>query len=784
MRRLCCLLSLVFLPVLWAEESGTTISESSVAEPKQETVELVLNSVTLHAAGKGWFEYSGSVEGAGKFSVDVGAFEVDEAIRVSRLVDPAGGGKIRLAAGRDPIRPDAVVPNTRTLGDLLVSMKGQSIVATMRDGQVVRGRLVAIEQRTDSIGETSEDREYMTLLTDGGLRTSLVEDAVSIDSTDEAFNRRLAATLSDLARTSELPASTIEFVFAKGERRHVTVGVMRRVPMWKNSYRIEGGQLIHRSVVDNTSGSDWSGVDLHLIDGSPVLFAMDMHSVARARLDAVQRPTNHVSLAPSFQESRSRTLSTPDVEEITSADRASGNDGDLFSEMKGMNAGMMGMGGMGGGMGGMGGGMGDGFGGMGGAPDPNDSSSSSDLDPTASMNQVLAETQDAPAGSTLSLRFDDVELASDATALLDTLVAPISIDEVSVFRESYHRTATLLCLEIENNTASLLPSGPLSVLAGEGQRSILGELVFPALGPNTKRLMGFAIDGGVRVTVEPMIATSEVKSIALQPELHQIHIETLYENKTDYEFLNRSGEDRVMILEVPSPRPPFEWVDETETKEASKEASKLVKESAEKFDRVRFSLDDGQTQTQTIVHQHTETVIREYATIATSQLEAWIADPKWDDSLTERLKTILQSRQELDETNETLAALLAMRNQVIQEISRVSNQLTRERNGLSFPREILTRYQARVLELENQRAKSEQRMRTLETTRRKWTAELGMDPRLPGNLTPLRAFIVDTDLIPADMPDPIQVDADSKPGERPADNDPFGGVSRSDPFGK
>lgn len=261
-RLCCCLLSLSLVSGLGAEQPTAATAESSTANPAPVYFDLQLTSVTLHAAGKGWFEYSGTINGSGKFSVDVGTFEVDEAIRVSRVIDPAGVGEIRLAAANDPIQPASFLPITRTLGDLLLSMKGQPIIATMQDGATMEGILVTIEQRMDRVGDAAEDREYMTVLTDEGLQTSRVDQAASIRSTDETFNEKLNATLATLAQPNELPTSQIEFQFAPGEKRNVTVGLMRRVPMWKVSYRIEGNKLIHRSIVENTSGTDWSNVDL------------------------------------------------------------------------------------------------------------------------------------------------------------------------------------------------------------------------------------------------------------------------------------------------------------------------------------------------------------------------------------------------------------------------------------------------------------------------------------------------------------------------------------------
>ncbi|MBB3207912.1 small nuclear ribonucleoprotein (snRNP)-like protein [Rhodopirellula rubra] len=735
------------------------------------SVELDLKSVTLHAAGKGWFEYTGTVKGAGVFRVPVGEFEIDEAIRVSRLSDPVGDGKIRIASPVDPVQPMDSVPSTRTFGDLLVSMKGQSIEASMHDGSKVDGVLVAVEQHTDLVGEASVDREYITILTKRGLQSQRVEKFSSIRPTDAGFVERLETTLAEEGRPNELPVEDVEFVFADGPAREVSVGVMRSVPMWKVSYRIDGNALIHRSIVDNTSGVDWTNVQLHLLDGSPVLFTMNLRSVTRARLRQLKRPSSHAAVAPSFEESFGG------LHFSASESMASGSEWDNMDAMMGEPFGGMGMG-----MGGMGGAMGGSIsdatdgGEMSPIPGRRDSDELALAAEFESLNRAISQTQDAPAGSTMQMQFDSVDLESGKTALLDTLISPVSIEEVSVYRESYHPTATLLSLEIENNTTALLPSGPLSVLAGEQQRAILGEVVLPALGPNSKRLVGYAMDGGVRVipTSSPMM--SDTESISIDDERHLIEVTTLHHRTRSFEVINRSGDDRNIVLEIPLSPPPFEFqIDEPEKQE-------ITVEKTEGFARVRFSVADGQSRHQQTSDQRTHSTSSSWGTVPSDDLERWLANEKWDDGVRAKLREILDLRDELERVNGTLGDLLAMRKELISEIERVSNQFTRSANDVSLPQEVLARYQTRILNLETRREQAEQRMTDLAETRRNLLDSLGMPRQLPPELSPLRAFVPDTDLIPSQAATPSQTSDDASNGKPQSDDEPsipFG----LDPFG-
>ncbi|MEO9934832.1 hypothetical protein [Rhodopirellula bahusiensis] len=761
---------------LWAQGVVEPPSKEPVQEREKQAipeVELSLRSITLHAAGKGWFEYRGTITGPGVFRVEVGEFELNEAVRVSRILDASASGEIRMVSPPDPVQPAKSLPNTRTLGDLLVSMKGQRIVATEHSGKKVEGTLVAIEQRIEIVDEQRIDREVVTVLTETGLSSMWVDDFASIDASEEDFRSRLREALEKESRPAELATRAVEFVFGDGPEREVTIGLMRSVPMWKVSYRIEGDQLIHRSIVENTSGVDWKGIELSLIDGSPVLFTMDLRSVLRARLETLQRPSRQVAMAPRFSESLGRAYANNELAAPGMPEETIGMSDSM--DMMGMDMDMsMGMGGMGGG--GMGGGMGGSMGGGAframprrGARPTSDDLFASGSGYGGSLNQVLNETSDAPAGSTLELQFESVALEDGKTALLDTLIDPVSVNDVSVYRQSYHPTATLLCLEIENNTPALLPSGPGSVLAGDQMRSILGEVVLPDLAPSVKRLVGYAMDGGVRVTAHTVDSTSEEQSIQIDPKLHLITIQIQRQRETKYEVLNRSGDDRTVILEIPLPPTPYEL-------QAMKDKDIEV-EKTDAWHRLRVKLPDGGSREIVTMEQYSADDPNKWGEISLGTLEGWIAAAKWPKEQLEMLQSILADRRELNDTDRTLEGLLDLRKHLVTELERVSNQLTRQRGSSAFPREVIQRYQTELLKLENRLAQCEQRMQELAKQRRSLVDELGMDRDLPSALSALKGFVIDTDLIPEGMSDVLPSESATPANER--NDDLFGG----DPFG-
>ncbi|MCC9643139.1 hypothetical protein LOC71_12710 [Rhodopirellula sp. JC740] len=763
-------------------DAAETTSAELIADKKTDTipaVELQLKSITLHAAGKGWFEYHGTINGPGVYSVSVGEFELNEALRVSRLNDSAGAGEIRMASPRDPVIPEVQLPSIRTLGDLLVSMKGRRVVATEHTGKSLNGVLIAVEQRQAIEGEQRYEREMVTILTDSGLQSTWLDDFQSIEPLDETFRKRLKEALRKQSQPAELRTDEVEFVFEDGPEREVSIGVMRSVPMWKVSYRVEGDKLIHRSIVDNTSGEDWSGVSLNLIDGSPVLFSMDMRSIARTQFNQLARPTRRVAMAPEFNETLGRVSGVDQESTVGKISRrvrrSNAPSAGMDDMMMGMDMDMgMGMGG-GGGMGGMGGGS---FGASRGRSSTEEDFGFVPEESWDSLSRAMSETSNAPAGSTLELQFEDVDLENGNTALLDTLVQPVSIEDVSVYRQSYHPTATLLCLEMENQTPALLPSGPLSVMAGEAMRSILGEVVLPDLGPASKRLVGYAMDGGVRVTPHPTENSTTVQSIQLDSKLHRLTIETLHQRETRYDILNRSGDDRTVLLESPETPQPYKMV--------AMDDDSVTVENADKWTRFRFDLANGQSRKLVIREQHTQKDPQRWHEVSLDRLQAWIAENKWNEEQTTTLRHIVEQRKKLMEIERELEGLLELRNQLKDEVERVSNQLTRQRGASAFPREVLARYQNELIKLENRLTQCEQRMQMKAKERWQFVDALGMDRQLPANLSALRSAAVNAEWMLGEAPSIGEDDdednattRDTRRSNDSSNDDPFGG----DPFG-
>lgn len=736
-----------------------------------ESIELPLRSVSLHAAGKGHFHFVGETKG-GVFSVEIPTRDINDVLRAATTFDPTGPVRIQMIAAPDPWSPARPEINTETLGDVLLSMKGVTASITNNEGDQAEGTILAIEMRPQPEGDQIIQREFLTWLTDQGVESMPLSSVVSINPTSSKFRERLSAALTRNAEPATTQTTTIKFEFDQGESREVHVGLMRPMPMWKTMYRYEGRRLIHRSVVENMSGMDWEDVSLRLFDGNPILFEMEIRDIAIASLPQQSRPIRHAVIPGSF--AQAKLLSNQDSanpnDRLGQDDLSRGRG--TSTGMKGMNGGsggFFGGGGFGGGMGGMGGGGfgggmgGGGFvaggmggGGMGGG---GGRANSEILNREPNTNGTTSTVDGTPAGSSMAFSYEDVRLDDGMATMLDTVINQVDVQPLSIYRYSYHPTKPLLSISVANGTVALLPAGPISVVLNDEFRMIAGEAVMPSIGPGGEQILGFAVDGGVRVEHEPPKPIDEPLSLAFNSELHEFTLGSLHERKSVYVIANRSQEVRRVAIEHPRPSLPFEWVG------VDKE-SVDVTETSDSY-RLELTLANDDTATVAATSQHETTEVFSVSTVDIDMLRRWNSQGRWDAPTKSAVEVALDRRENLLDVTSSIQTKLAMRSELLTEIERVTNQLTRHRSS-SLLSTLRSSYQQRLAILEKRRLEIGKETKVLADRRTEILAELGVDPELRGNFTLEDRFAreLDAALIDA-MVDPEKV-IDTTP------QDPFG----------
>ena len=678
----CCILLVIFLAIgpagagfACAEEIGNTAEESS---------ELTLQEVWLHSTGKGYFVYKATVEQETEFTIPVRSDEVSDMVRHAFVIDPESNGRATIPSKPDPQTPRVTLPNTRSLVDLLLSMRGQVVSAVDHEGKTIRGRLVALELRTEFVEKQKINFEMITFATEVGLRSLRLDQVQDIATDDEDFNDRLNMALDRMIADDSIETTEVTIRFESGSKRQVQVHLLREMPIWKVSYLSNVDQLLLRATVDNTTSEDWDDVRVVLKTGSPMNFAMDVASIVRAKRPSVARPMPSLRVAPTLAESNEWTR-TPEIaaDEQDAMDGIFGGGGsdpfggdgsDPFGPES--NRAFGGSGGMGGGMGGRG------------VPGRR---------PNAAKENLLVasepgESASQAAGAALVVTFDAVDLPAGKMILLDTPIEKVNGQIVSVYRAKDSDAQPMLSLKIRPEVAFVLPAGPLTVFSEETNYD--GEAIMPAITPGVDRLIPFAIDQAVRVQKLPVQTTTVIQNVELLADKYQLKYQTLTVTKVSYRIDNRDVAGKTVLLEHPKPNQPTEVVinDDGDTEQTE--------------DAIRFNetVPAGTTVQRDVIEQRLDKQQRSFSEISSEQLEKLIGDASIAANIRSTLNEVLKHQNQRSELKDRLNQMLVTQAGVTKEIERITRLLrpaNDQGNGLSEA--LQQRYESRVIELENKR---------------------------------------------------------------------------------
>ena len=236
-----------------------------------QAADLPVKQVVLYKHGVGFFERSGTLGPGESARLDFNASDMNDVLKSLTLTD-SGGGKI---AG---LRYDSMDPLSHKLADFPFRIEGGESLAAMFDqlkgsrlelklgndtvaGAIVTGRVVA---GTDKQSE----REYLTLLLDtGDLRTVDLSAASGIRFPDAKLQAQFKDYLAALAAARSKDKRSVYIDASDARERTVTARYMIPTAVWKSSYRLifgDKGQptLEGWAIVDNTTGEDWTKVQL------------------------------------------------------------------------------------------------------------------------------------------------------------------------------------------------------------------------------------------------------------------------------------------------------------------------------------------------------------------------------------------------------------------------------------------------------------------------------------------------------------------------------------------
>src|SRR6185369_12955724 len=167
------------------------------------------------------------------------------------------------------------------LSGMLDQLKGARIELKFGNetvtGAIVNGRLSAASDK-------QPEREQLTLMMDSGeLRTVDMGAATGIHFNDPQLQQQFKDYLTAVAAARSKEKRSVYIDSSDAREREVAASYMIPAAVWKSSYRLifgASGQPILEgwAMVDNTTGEDWTKVQLSLVSGRPISFVSQLYA--------------------------------------------------------------------------------------------------------------------------------------------------------------------------------------------------------------------------------------------------------------------------------------------------------------------------------------------------------------------------------------------------------------------------------------------------------------------------------------------------------------------------
>ena len=275
---------------------------------------LPITRVSLYKNGVGFFEHTGHVTGNASVTLSFTSAQLNDVLQSLTAID-LNGGRIS-GAGYNSTTPLDEQLKTLPLAlnadptdvDFYNAIRGARVQLTA-PGASFTGRLLSIDTRAT----TTPDHRFVTVVADTGqVRTVELTGNVSVTLLDTALHTDITRYLELLASTRNQGLRHLTLLDRGTGNRDLRVSYISEVPVWKSTYRIlftdsklaatPTATIQGWSVVDNTTGTDWTNVHLDLIAGAPQSFIQPLSIPYYTRRPEIPLPSE-AQLAPQTHDS-------------------------------------------------------------------------------------------------------------------------------------------------------------------------------------------------------------------------------------------------------------------------------------------------------------------------------------------------------------------------------------------------------------------------------------------------------------------------------------------------
>jgi hypothetical protein len=669
MRRLL-LVSFLLVPWSALAEEGATVP---------------LSKISLYSSGVGYFQHDGTVNNRTQLDLRLHTNQINDMLK-SLVVQDFGGGKVSTVTygSRDPVTKTLGsfginLNGNPTLGQILTQVRGEPVEVTAPNPIV--GTLLGVEKKTESIGEGSQHRvveqEYITLLTEDGIRALSLANVQRIKLTNATLNAELQQALAALAMNHDAQKKTVSITFDGTGSRQARVSYLTETPVWKTTYRLvldddKAPYLQGWAIVENQTPQDWRNVTLSLVSGRPISFAMDLYQplynprpVVQPELYANLRPQTYgdamdelkpMASAPSARSEAKKERFLSKVTQGVATGRAN-----AAAETAVVDMGI------------------------------------------GSLEEGVVSTAMAEdKGELFEYRIDQpVTLAKHQSALLPIIGQTLQGQKVSLYNQSVNAKHPLNGYRLKNTSPLHLMQGPITLF---DSGAYAGDARIEDLPPGQDRLISYALD--LKTEVEPKLegGTQELATVSLKKGTMLIS-RRLVEDRI-YLVKNRDAKPKTVLIEQPY-RPDWKLAEPKEPTERTR-------------DMYRFSVavDPGKSAT---IRVKETLPIQESILLMESgidQILHYQQAKEVGSKVKEALQRVVQLRSKLDDARAQRIRLDQRTAEITTEHTRIRENMQRLQHNSDLYNRYVKKLDQQETELENLRKEIERLKNTEEEHRR------------------------------------------------------------------
>lgn len=611
--------------------------------------ELPVRTVILYKHGVGYFERAGELRGGESARLDFKAEAMNDVLK-SLTVEDKSGAKIT------GLRYDSSEPLDKRLADYPFQLGARQALSAFLDQ--IKGARVEVKgaagtfsgailaARAQAAGERGAEKEQLVLLLDPGeIRTFEMESLTSVKLADPALERQLKDYLAALTASRSKDARSVYIDSSDARARQLIASYMIPTPIWKSSYRLimkdAESMLEGWAIVDNTTGEDWTNVNLSLVSGRPISFISKLYEPRyRTRPEAElpdEGPVGPVVHSGAIQMEKSAVLAD-----------AQGRAGRMRSMAMA-------------------------------APPPAAAPEAvADFARAEMTSSVGVTSEGRELGELFEYRFGTpVTVRKNESAMLPFLQQKIQTRKLLIYSDR-SMAHPMNAAQITNSSGKTLDGGPITVFEGG---AYAGEALVETFKPNDKRFISYGVDLGTRIT------TAMDSSRDMIREFHAVRgvltTKTAMQETTTYTIRNVDAKAKTLVIEHPlrsqytvlSPKP----AESTGT--VHRFEAKLPANGTEKFP---------------VVEEHVYENSIMLLSVTPDQIAFYLQNKNLSAEGRKQLEAVAQTKREIAAVDQQIRQIETETNELVKDQDRIRQNLS-SLNKVSGQQEQVNKY-ARELE--------------------------------------------------------------------------------------